>query len=103
MKILKVLGNLHKDVGVKLCKFAKLMSILGVLAIVVGIVLLPIMIANGEVGGLIAAVCCIVGGFLFIAGSMFLYAFGQITDDVHSLATQQGGNVSTVANDLPEL
>lgn len=104
MKTLKILSKLHEDVGAKLCKLAKLVSIIGVLAMIVGVVLLPVMVANGEVGGLIGAICAIAGGFIFIVSSMFLYAFGQITDDVHSLTTQSGGGkTAVIVNDLPEL
>ena len=79
------------NIGEKMMKFAIILCGLGIIASVIyGIVLLANSNYNNNTTGLGIAV--IIGGSLFSwIGSWALYAFGQITDDIHAMCEHRYG------------
>ena len=75
---------MFQNIGKKLCGLAKFFAVFGVLAIVSGVVCLVWGILDKNVLALIGA-GCIAGGIVEIICTWPLYAFGQLTDDVHAL------------------
>jgi hypothetical protein len=85
-KIKSLIKKMYSNIGDKLCKIAIGEGIVGLLSIVVGIVLAVAGLIDYYdelfIGGLIVAG----SGIVVIISSWPLYAFGQITNDVHSIS-----------------
>lgn len=75
---------MFQNIGKKLCGLAKFLAVFGVLAIVAGVVCLVWGLLNKNALGLVG-LGCIAGGVVEIISTWPLYAFGQLTDDVHAL------------------
>lgn len=75
---------MFQNIGKKLCGLAKFLAVFGVLAVFAGVVCLVWGLLDKNALGLIG-LGCIAGGVVEIIGTWPLYAFGQLTDDVHAL------------------
>lgn len=75
---------MYENIGDKLCKVAKFVGGLGIAMIVVGVIMLLAALSDSE-DLLFVAIGAIVGGAGTIVSSWPLYAFGQVTNDIHAL------------------
>ena len=97
------MNGLYKNIGDKVCKVAIFCGWLGVISIVIGLICLLLWLDGDDVfmilGG--AAIC---SGVLSIISSWPLYAFGQITNDVHAMR-ESGVNAGAAKqeDELPDL
>ena len=95
---------MFKDVGKNIMTWAK---VLWWIYLIAGIILFLVYGPIEEEWGI--AFACLAGGFGFIVSAWFLYGFGQLVDDIHSIerSTRQtavSDNVEGSAyEDLPEL
>ena len=93
--------KLYSNIGNKVCKLAKICGVIGIVCIVIGLILALYYQSDLElIGGLVI----IVLGVISLLGSWPMYAFGQITNDVHAMRTSAPTKVSASQySDLPEL
>lgn len=91
---------MYDNIGSKLRTVAMVCGIIGVIG--AGIGLLALLTGGGAIG-----LAAIVSGLLALISSWPLYAFGQITDDIHAMrngtAAPTGQTAAAVDDDLPEL
>lgn len=91
---------MYDNIGSKLRTVAMVCGIIGVIG--AGIGLLALLSGGGAIG-----LAAIVSGLLALISSWPLYAFGQITDDIHAMrngtAAPSGQTAAVVDDDLPEL
>lgn len=90
--------NLFKNIGGKVKIIAKICAVLGILIIAAGFILLFV-----DDDTVVYGIFAMIGGFATIICSWPIYAFGQITDDVAAIRSQQSAPAVQVMNDLPEL
>lgn len=96
----EILAKLYRlifvNVGKTLCNLALFSVLLGFISIIIGI----ICIANYEefIGGILIGV-----GVVLLAGSIPMFAFGQITNDVHEIKKNICDKTNLSFNDLPKL
>jgi len=96
--------KMYSNIGDKVCKAAKICGFIGIIAAVVGLVCLFVAIANSEDVLFIVGPALAVLGVACLIGSWPLYAFGQITNDVHAMRTNAPAKTSAKQfSDLPEL
>ena len=87
--------KLYSNVGKKVQALAKFGGIVGIVSIVLGIILLFVETVAGVALGVL--------GLILVLGSLPMYAFGQITEDVHEMRNCANGTTNKIVNDLPEL
>ena len=87
--------KLYSNVGKKVQTLAKFGGIVGVISVVLGIILLFVETVAGVALGVL--------GLILVLGSLPMYAFGQITEDVHEMKNCVAGTSGKIVNDLPEL
>ncbi len=92
---------MFNNVGKKIMLFAKIEFWISLIA---GIIAFFVLI--GDAPGI--AFACLGGGFAFIVTAWFIYAFGQLVDDVHSMkhsspSVSNGGTGGHIYDDLPDL
>ena len=75
---------MFQNIGKKLCGLAKFLAVFGVLAVIAGIGCVVWGILGRNAMAFIG-IGCIVGGIVEIIFPWPLYAFGQLTEDVHAL------------------
>ena len=92
--------KLYSNVGKKIQALAKFGGVIGVVCIIIGIITL--FSGSGQPGEM-AGIVMIVGGVVLVLSSLPMYAFGQITDDVHEIRNCTNGTANKIVNDLPEL
>ena len=96
--------KMYANIGDKVCKVAKFCGFIGIVVAVVGLVCLFIAIAESEDVLFIVGPVLAVLGIACLIGSWPLYAFGQITNDVHAMRTSAPAKASAKQfSDLPEL
>ena len=91
--------KLYSNIGDKVCKVAMVCGCIGIVCAIIGFF---IWAGNSfdEIAGLILAAI----GVFCLLSSWPLYAFGQITNDVHAMRTSAPAKVSAPQySDLPEL
>ncbi len=77
-----LLNRIFEDVGNKLCKVAKICAVLDIIAIIIGTLCL-----FGVDGFFSDSIILIAVAIIGIICTFPLYAFGQITNDIHSVKT----------------
>lgn len=80
--------RMYHNIGEKVCKLAKICGIFGVLCIIGGLIFLVGLVFESEDWAWPIACGVILYGVLSIIGSWPLYAFGQITNDIHAMRTK---------------
>ena len=94
-----MMKKLFSNVGRKLQKLAGLCAICGIIALVVGVICM----LTGWSDMVALGIALLIIGISSIIGALPLYAFGQITDDVHEIRNSFKANLTSSINDLPEL
>lgn len=92
---------MYKNIGNKICLLAKICGSVGVLAGAFGLVRYMVYINKSLEAGI--SLLIILGGVLLLLSSWFIYTFGQITNDVHSVQARIKENEADKLTDLPEL
>ena len=96
--------KLYSNIGDKVCKVAVICGRIGIVCAVIGLVAAIIGISGGEDGALIFGLIAAVLGVVSVISSWPLYAFGQITNDVHAMRTSAPQKAPAAQfSDLPEL
>lgn len=96
--------KLYSNIGDKVCKVAEICGRIGAVCAAIGLVVSVICISGGEYETLIFGVIAAVLGIVSVISSWPLYAFGQITNDVHAMRTSASQKTNaTQFSDLPEL
>ena len=86
----------YSNVGNKIKILAQFGAILGIIVVIAGIV---VSIGESPEAGIALAV----SGLFLILGSLPMYAFGQITEDVREIRNSTNGSSCKIDNDLPQL
>ena len=97
------MNNLYKNIGDKVCKWAVFCGWVGVFAVVIGMICMLLWLDGDDVF-MILGIACMASGVLSVISSWPLYAFGQITNDIHAM--QESGLGMAAAKqeeELPEL
>lgn len=102
---------MFNDVGKKIMVWAKVLCWIYIIAGIISFLLFGI---QEEEWGI--AFGCLLGGFAFVVSAWFLYGFGQMVDDIHSIrnSSKQAEEHATakkepvaadnsVENDLPDI
>lgn len=93
--------KLYSNIGDKVCAVAKICGIIGIVLMLIGIY---VAIDSYNDIELIGGIATIVLGASSLIGSWPMYAFGQITNDVHAMRTSAPAkSVAPQFSDLPEL
>ena len=92
--------KLYSNIGDKVCKVAQICGIIGVVCAVVGLICLLVFVFGYERLALIPGVVLAILGIASLISSWPLYAFGQITNDVHA---KRANVPAKKFSDLPEL
>lgn len=77
--------NLYSNIGNKVCTVAKVCGFIGVVCAAIGLVVTLFAIMDGEDWLLIIGPACMVLGIVSLISSWPLFAFGQITNDIHAM------------------
>lgn len=97
---------MYNNIGDKLRFVAKFCGYFGIFVSVIGVLCIFIALF-GEEWLFAAAPVVIAWGSSNLFASYLLYAFGQITDDIHAMrlgtAAPTGQNAAAIDDDLPEL
>ena len=75
---------MYSNIGKKVCGIAKFCGVIGMIGIIAGVICFIVGIMEDDTL-MIAGISVIVSGFACYIGSWPLYAFGQITTDVHEM------------------
>ena len=93
--------KIYSNIGDKVCKLAMACGCIGIVCAVIGI--LAYFNAENDIAGIGGIVLIALGVFCTVS-SWPLYAFGQITNDVHAMRTSAVTKTSDHKySDLPEL
>lgn len=96
--------KLYSNIGDKVCKVAVFCGCIGVACVIIGLFCLLIAFTAGEDVLLILGPAVAVLGVICLISSWPLYAFGQITNDVHAMRNSAPAKATAVQfSDLPEL
>lgn len=96
--------NLYSNIGDKVCKVAKVCGFIGLACTVIGALCLAIWYFAYEDAMLIVGPVLMILGLACLIGSWPMYAFGQITNDVHAMRMNAPAKASAKQfSDLPEL
>lgn len=96
--------KLYSNIGDKVCKVAIICGGIGIACTCIGILTTLIAFANGESDMLIVGPVAAVLGVICLISSWPLYAFGQVTNDVHAIRTSTTEQPLTAKfSDLPDL
>ena len=87
---------MYSNIGKKLQAIAKICGVIGIICAILGVLVFWF---DSESTGIIV----IVSGIMSLIGSLPLYAFGQMTDDVHEIRNNISNKPQVSYNDLPEL
>ena len=79
------LDKLYENVGGKVRVVAKVIGVVGCLAMVVGLVWAIGAMVTGEDWAVPIALGILGGGFVFLVSSWPIYGFGQMIDDVNNI------------------
>ncbi len=77
--------EIYSNIGEKLCKLAKICGVFGIVCVAIGSIYLLYLFSIEEGWAWPSACGIILYGVISFIGSYFLYAFGQLTNDVHSI------------------
>ncbi len=82
-----LLNRIFEDVGNKLCKVARICAVLDIIAVIISIPCILWALIDGEEELFFGSIILIAVAIIGIIGTFPLYAFGQITNDIHSVKT----------------
>ena len=90
--------KMYSNIGKKLQMIAKICGVFGIICAVVGVA-----VACMDYDYLVIGISLIASGIASIAGSWPLYAFGQLTNDVHEIRNDIRNKETISYKDLPNL
>lgn len=93
---------MFNNIGNKVCGVAKFCGFLGLIAMIIGGLMLIFAIMDGEDFLLFTSPIVMASGLVCIISSWPLYAFGQITNDVREIKNKMN-SAKISANELPNL
>jgi hypothetical protein len=85
MKGCKKMNGLYKNIGDKVCKVAKFCGVLSVIFVLLGLLFVIIGINDYDDYLLFSGIATVAFGVVGVVASWPLYAFGQITNDIHAI------------------
>lgn len=95
---------MYHNIGDKVCTLAKFCGLIGIIVAIAGVLCFCVAFETSEDVLFIVSPILIAVGIVCVIGSWPLYAFGQITNDVHEMRMNTSVNVSAMQfTDLPEL
>ena len=92
--------RLYSNIGNKVCKVAKVCGAIGIVCAIIGLICLIIGLCVGEIAAIIAGASAAVLGIMSLISSWPLYAFGQITNDVHAIRSKTVGRQSSMSDEM---
>lgn len=96
--------KLYSNIGDKVCKVAKFCGFIGLVCAIIGLCALLFGFMDSEDELMLFGGIAAFFGILSLVSSWPLYAFGQITNDVHAMRTNAPAKASAKQfSDLPEL
>ena len=98
------MNKLYTNIGDKVCKVAVICGIAGIVMAAIGLLVTFIGLVSDEMTTWIIGLAAGVLGAICVIASWPLYAFGQITNDVHAMRSSGTQSVAAAQfSDLPEL
>ena len=94
---------MFKNVGEKLKKWAIVCFVINLIAAITLLVLGILQLDSGFDGGWIYIIGAVMLAVLALFESWLLYAFGQITDDVHKMANASHEEQKPAEDEIPEI
>lgn len=80
--------KLYSNIGKKLRTLAVVIGLIGALAFVIGVICLIAALSTGGDGEVVLAIALVVFSVISVVASWPIYAFGQVTDDVHDMRSK---------------
>lgn len=95
--------NLYTNVGSKIMKLGKAIGYSNVIAAVITLAIAVVLLFDDEEVALILMISAVVAGAMGIFTSWFIYAFGQMVNDVHNIKLKSNNQSIDSEIVLPKL
>ena len=90
----------YSNIGNKVCKVAKVCGAIGIVCAIIGLICLIYGLCDNEMTVVICGASSAVLGIVSLISSWPLYAFGQITNDVHAIRSKTVGRQSSMGDEM---